>query len=144
VTTSSPAQAAAGPRRVALWITLILVGVVALGVLVQVYLIAAYIFGAGTDALNAHKDLGNALHGVEIAAFIAGLVAWWGRWPRVGLALALPVVGTIQILFSSGDDWVGGIHGLLALAVLGLAGAVSHACRDDLGLTRRRGGGAGR
>lgn len=135
--TSSPAREAAGARRTALWFVLVLVGVVAVGVLVQVYLIASYIFGAGSDALDAHKAVGNVVWGAEVLAMVAGLVAWWGRWPRVGLAVALPVLGTIQILFSGGNDWVGGIHGLLALGVLGLAGAVSHASRRDLGLDRR-------
>jgi hypothetical protein len=130
------APAAVGARRAALWVVLVLVGLVALGVLAQVYLIASYIFGAGTDALDAHKDLGNVVWGVEVVALLAGLVAWWGRWARVGLALALPVLGTIQIVFSGSDEWVGGLHGLLALGVFALAGALSHASRRDLGLTR--------
>jgi hypothetical protein len=136
--TSAPASTAGGVRRVALWITLVLVGVVAIGVLVQIYLIASYIFGAGTDALDAHKDVGNVIRAVEIAVFVVGLVAWWGRWGRVGLALALPVVGEIQIAFTDGDDWVGGLHGLLAIAVLGLTGSLSYAARSDLGITRPR------
>jgi hypothetical protein len=141
---SSPATPVAPARRAALWVTLILVGVLALGILAQVYLIASYIFGAGADALDAHKNLGNAINGVEIAVFVAGLVAWWARWGRVGLALALPVLGTIQIAFSNGDDWVGGVHGLLALLVFALAGTLSHACREDLGLARARGAARGR
>jgi hypothetical protein len=128
---------ATGTRRAALWAVLVLSTLVAVGVLLQVYLIASYIFGAGGDALDAHKDAGNVVHAVEIVTFLVGLGAWWGRWPRVVLALALPVIGTVQILFSDGDDWVGGLHGLFALAVFALAGAVNHAARQDLGLRGR-------
>ncbi len=137
--TSSPTLEATGARRTALWFVLVLASLVVLGVLVQVYLIASYIFGAGSDALDAHKATGNVVWGAEILALVAGLVAWWGRWARVGLVLALPVLGTIQVFFSGSHDWVGGIHGLLALGVFGLAGAVSHASRRDLGFTRTHG-----
>jgi hypothetical protein len=141
MTTARPEAELVGPRRTAVWAVLILVGLVAIGVLVQVYLIASYIFGAGVDALDAHKTMGNVVHGLEVLTFLVALYAWWGRWALATLALSLPVIGTIQVFFADGDEWVGGVHGLLALIVFALAGAISHTCRRDLGLTRPRGGG---
>lgn len=119
-------------RRNALWIVLVLAALVVIGVFVQVYLIASYFFGA--DALDAHQDVGGIVHLVEVLVFIAGAVAWWGNWRKVGMAFALPVIGTIQLAFSDGDEWVGGLHGLLALFVLGLAIELASAARRELGV----------
>ena len=52
------------------WAHLVLaLGVVA-GVFVQVYLIGAYIFGAGQGALDAHKTAGWTVHGFEMLVFV--------------------------------------------------------------------------
>ena len=60
-----------------------------IGVFVQVYLIASYFLGAGTDALDAHKDLGGIVHAVEVLAFLFSLGGYWRRWVDVGWAFAL-------------------------------------------------------
>lgn len=126
-------------RIPALWTQSALAALVALGVAVQVYLIAAYIFGAGGDALDAHKTAGFIVHLVEILTFLVGIGAWWRRWGMVAVAFALPALGTIQVAFSEGDEWVGAFHGLLALAVLALAGVVHvTAMREARALTAAR------
>lgn len=104
-------------RRFGLWAVFVFSAIVAIGVVVQVYLIAAYFFGA--DALDAHGFVGGLIvHGAEVLAFLGALAAWWRRWALVGLAFALPVIGTVQIGFIEGDEWVGALHGLLAMAVM--------------------------
>ena len=108
------------------WAVLILSGLVVVGVFLQVYFIASYFFGAGEDALDAHKNLGGIVHIVEVLVFLAALVGFWKKWPDVIWAFALALIGTIQLGFADGDDWVGGFHGVLALVVLILAGVVSH------------------
>jgi hypothetical protein len=104
---------------------------VAVGVLVQAFSIAAYIRGTGPDALDLHQLGGAATHSIEIVVFVLALGAWWGRWPLVMLALALPVVGTIQVFLIGDTDeaggWVNGLHGLLALVVFLLAVALAQA-----------------
>jgi hypothetical protein len=101
---------------------------VAAGVLLQAFSIAAYARGAGTDALDLHQTGGAITNSVEIVVFLAALVGYWGRWRRVGLALLLPVIGTIQVLLIGDTDesgsWVNGLHGLFALIVLLLAVAL--------------------
>ena len=82
-----------GTQRTFIWINLVLAALVVIGVFVQVYLIASYIFGAGTDALDAHKNLGNIVHGVEILAFLAAIPAYWRRWGEIGWSFALASSG---------------------------------------------------
>jgi hypothetical protein len=106
-------------RRPALWAVLVLSAVVVIGVWVQVYLIASYFFGA--DALDAHKNVGGIVHIIEVLVFLVGIAAWWKNWVMVGTGFALAVIGTLQLSFADGDDWVGGLHGLFALIVLTIA-----------------------
>jgi hypothetical protein len=116
------------------WINLVLAVLVVIGVFVQVYLIASYIFGAGTDALDAHKNIGGIVHLAEVLVFISALFAYWGRWGEIALSFSLGVVGTIQLSFASGDKWVGGFHGLLALFILVLAAIISRRTMRELGI----------
>ena len=116
------------------WAVLILSGLVALGVFLQVYFIASYFFGAGKDALDLHKDMGGIVHLFEVLVFLAALVGFWKKWTDVGWAFALALIGTVQLAFSDGDDWVGGFHGVLALVVLILAAIVAHRTMRALGI----------
>ena len=122
-------------RRTFLWIQLVLAAIVAVGVWLQVYFIASYFFGA-EDALDAHEFVGGVVvHGGEVLGFLAALVAWWRVWSRIGFAFGLALLGTVQIVLS-GDDWVGGFHGLLALAVLVMAVFIMKWNAEALGLRR--------
>jgi hypothetical protein len=115
------------PRRVprairagARWAHLALALAIVLGVFVQVYLIGAYIFGAGTGALDAHRNIGFSVHGLEVLTLLVALVAWLPR-ADVGLSLLMALLGTAQIALASADGWAGGLHPLGALFVLTLA-----------------------
>ena len=66
-------------RRPFVWISLVLCWIVIAGIAVQLYLIAAWIFGE-SGALDAHKFVGGAIvHPAEILVFLVSLGAWWGR-----------------------------------------------------------------
>jgi hypothetical protein len=69
-------------RTVAGWLHLGFAGLIVTGVFVQVYLIGAYIFGAGERALDLHKSLGYTVHGFEVVLFVIALVAWLPRTDR--------------------------------------------------------------
>jgi hypothetical protein len=125
-------------RRIFLWIQLVAAALVAIGVWLQVYFIASYFFGA-EDALDLHQNVGGAVHAVEVLVFLLAFGAWWRNWGRIGHAFGLGVIGTVQIAFSESDEWVGGFHGLLALAVLTMAVFIVKWNADELGLTRGRG-----
>jgi hypothetical protein len=126
-------------RRLFVWASLLLVVAVLAGLVLQLYFIAAWIFGSG-GALDAHKNAGSfVVHPLEIFAFVAALIGWWGTWRNVLWSLALPILGTVQIflvgdLQDPGDGWVHGLHGGLVLFVAALAGMIARRESDALGL----------
>jgi hypothetical protein len=119
-----------GVRRGAGWLHLALALAIVLGVFLQVYLIGAYIFGAGQGALDAHRTVGFTVHGLEVLVFVAALVAWLPRRDLV-LSALLAVIGTVQVSLASAHRWVGGLHALLALVVLALAATLLFRGRRD-------------
>ena len=127
-----PASGVAALQRGAAWLHLALALAIALGVFLQVYLIGAYIFGAGGDALQAHTDVGFTVHGLEVLLFLVALAAWLPR-ADIGLSLLMALLGTTQIALAEAHGWTGGLHPLGALLVLVLAAAI---VRRDL--QRRR------
>ena len=128
---SRASRALHGVRVGARWVHLGLALAVVAGVFVQVYLIGAYIFGAGQGALDAHKTAGWTVHGFELLVFVAALVAWL-PWVELVLSLLLAALGTVQVALANEHRWVGGLHPLLALVVVGLAATLV------LRATRRR------
>jgi hypothetical protein len=119
-------------RRGAAWLHLALALAIVLGVFLQVYLIGAYIFGAGSAALDAHTNAGFSVHGLEVLILIVALVAWLPR-ADIGLSFLMALLGTMQIALASAQGWAGGLHPLGALLVLVLATVMAR--RD---LERRR------
>jgi hypothetical protein len=119
-------------RRVAAGAHLILALAIGAGVLAQVYLIGAYIFGAGPGALDAHRSLGFGVHGLELLTLLVALIAWLPRADR-WLSLALAAIGTVQIALAGAHAWTGGLHPLGAMVVLGLAAVLA-----QRGMRRRR------
>ena len=111
-------------RRIAAWVHLAFALGIVVAVFAQVYLIGAYIFGAGAEALNAHKSIGWTTHGLEGIVLIAALLACLPRTDIV-LSLLLFAVGSVQVALASETGWVGGLHPLLALVVLGLATVIT-------------------
>jgi hypothetical protein len=111
-------------RSAADWLHLTFASVIVVGVFLQVYLIGSYIFGAGPEALDAHRTVGFALQGPELFVLLTALIAWL---PRIDLLLSLlvAIVGFVQAFLASAHQWVGGLHPLLALVVLSFATALA-------------------
>ena len=107
-------------RRGAGWLHAVLAAVVVFAVCLQVYLIGAYIFGAGQGALDAHRTVGFTTHGIECLVLVTALVAWLPR-TDVLLSLALVIVGTTQVALANAHRWAGGLHPLGAMLVLAIA-----------------------
>ncbi len=79
------------------------------------------------------------VHPLEILAFVAALIGWWGTWRNVLWSLALPILGTVQIFFvgdlqDRGKGWVHGLHGGLVLFVAALAAVIARREADALGV----------
>ena len=121
----------AGLRRGADWLHLALALAIALGVFLQVYLIGAYIFGAGSDALDAHRGVGFTVHGLEVLLLLVAVAAWLPR-ADVGLSLLMALLGTTQLALAGAHGWTGGLHPLGALFVLVLAAVIVRRRRSGL------------
>ena len=130
-------------RRRLIWISLVLCSLVVVGIVVQLYLIAAWIFGE-SGALGAHKTIGSAIvHPAEILAFLVALGGWWGNWRNVAVSFSLALLGTIQVIFvGSIDDpsngYLHGLHGGLALFVAALAALIARREARKLGVISAR------
>jgi hypothetical protein len=130
-------------RRVFIWISLALSAVVLVGIVLQLYFIAAWVFGAGDDALDAHKTVGGAVvHPAEVLVFLVAFGAWWRNWRNIASSFALALVGTILVftvgdLGEPGDSWVHGLHGGLVLFVVAFAAYIANREARALGLLGR-------
>jgi hypothetical protein len=111
-------------RNGADWLHLTFASAIVLGVFLQVYLIGAYIFGAGETALDAHRTTGFALQGPELLVLLTALIT---RLPRIDLLLSFlaAITGLVQAGLANAHQWVGGLHPLLALVLLSLAAALT-------------------
>ena len=98
-------------QRIGLWGTVIFAGASVVGIIVQVYLIAGFLFGE-TDWLDAHKDFGMIVHLAYILTFLFALVAAWPNWRLATWPFVLAVLGTIQAFLAGGGD-VDGDNGAL-------------------------------
>jgi hypothetical protein len=127
-------------RRALIWLSLGLSIVVLIGVALQLYFIAAWLFGA-SGALDAHKFVGFAIvHPAEVLIFLAALGAWWRRWGNIGWSFALALVGTVQEatvgdLEKPGNGWLHGLHGGLVIFVVALAAYIARREARALGLS---------
>lgn len=132
----------AGPstwRLTVRWLSVVAASLVVFGVFLQAFSIAAYVRGAGTSARDLHANGGFITHNIEIAVFVLAVLGFWGAWRLVAVALLLPLVGTVQVLLIGDTDstggWVNGLHGLFAIVVLVLAGALVELGRRSLRAT---------
>jgi hypothetical protein len=130
-------------RRPFVWTSLVLCWLVIAGIVVQLYLIAAWVFGE-SGALDAHKFVGGAIvHPAEILVFLISLGAWWGNWRNVGVSFSLALLGTIQVFFAGSlndpkNGYVHGLHGGLVLFVAALALYIARRETRGLGLGATR------
>jgi hypothetical protein len=104
-------------RDGAAWVHLVIAGAIVVGVFAQVYLIGAYVFGAGTGALDAHESVGWIVHSLELLVALLAIVAWMPR-DAIALSVGLAVVGTAQVALAQATAWTGALHPLGALIVL--------------------------
>jgi hypothetical protein len=128
-------------RRAFLWISFVLSIVVLVGIVLQLYFIAAWVFGE-SGALDAHRVVGGAVvHPAEVLVFLVALGGWWRRWGNVAWSFALAFLGTAQVVFvgdveDPGDGWLHGLHGGLVIFVVALAAYIARREGRALGLSR--------
>jgi hypothetical protein len=142
-------------RRIGLWATVAFAALSALGMLVQVYLIAGVLFGEAW--LDLHSDLGKLVHLCYILTFVAALIAGLPGWRPLLWPAVLAVLGSVQAFlageidipfFAQQIDIGGGngvlhaFHGALVPIVFVMALGIARRAWTALGirmLTRRAG-----
>ena len=100
---------------------------VVLLVFVQVYLIAAFIFGE-PGALERHMTVGRIVVFFELIVLLTALIGWRGDRSEIGLSSALFLVGALQASLAKdigNSPWVHALHGMFALVVLMLASLIA-------------------
>ena len=128
-------------KRLLLWSSSLSASLIAVGVILQLYFIAAWVFGEA-DALDAHRGVGLLVWLLQIVVLVSGVVVYWGVWRQAGLSVALPVLGTAQIFFLGNVEdpsenvsgWIHGFHGGLAVFVFLLALAIGYRDLNALGI----------
>jgi hypothetical protein len=134
-----------GARAAADTVFAYLAALLVLGIIVQFFLAGLGVFGIdGKDldkatSLDPHRALGHILAGIAILMFIAALVARTGKtkiWVSIVIALLAELVQSA--LAGGGEDhhWLGGLHALDGVIILGLAGWMHKVSRDRLGFMK--------
>lgn len=135
--------ARAGADTVFAWLAALLV----LGIVVQFFLAGLGVFDiAGhkdledVGQLDPHRAVAHILALIAILMLIAALVARTGN-TKIWVSIALVVlIELVQALLASGGEdhhWLGGLHALDGLVILGLAGWMHGISRHRLGFTKR-------
>ena len=117
-------------QRIGLWGTLVFAALSVIGMFIQVYLIAGFLFGEA-DWLDTHKDFGMLTHLFYVLTFVAALIAAWPNWRATGWPFALAALGTVQAFLAGGGN-VGGdnaalhaFHGALVPIVFVIAALIA-------------------
>ena len=139
--TSEVSGARAGAEKVFAYLAALML----LGVIVQFFLAGLGVFSiAGhkklddVSGLDPHRAVGSALALVALLMLIAALVARASRQAWVSLAL-LVLILVVQTALAAGGDthhWLGGLHALDGVIILGLAGWMHRVSRDRLGFMK--------
>ena len=120
-----------GARRGADTVYAYLAALMLLGVIAQFFLAGLGVFGIDghrdlekATSLDPHRVMGHILALVAILMLISALVARTSKLAMWGsLALAV-LIELVQVLLASGGEdhhWLGGLHALTGVVILGLA-----------------------
>lgn len=123
-------------QRLGLWGTFVFAALAMIGMLIQVYLIAGFLFGE-PGWVDTHKDLGKVfVHPMYILTFLAALVGAWPNWRSTLWPFALAVLGSIQAFLAGGDMSAGvhAFHGALVPIVFVIAFLIAWRAYTALGL----------
>jgi hypothetical protein len=103
------------------------------GVVLQFFLAGSGVFGIepgtglGDSSLDPHRDLGEGLMGMGFVLLLLVLIAWPTRFIRLHYVALFVLASVAQpLLADPGSALLGGLHGLNAVAILGLAGLLAH------------------
>lgn len=139
-TGSAESQALTGARRQVNVAFNYLAALFVVGIFVQIYLAGVGVFGEhnlkieNASRFDPHRAVGEVLGLIAVIMLILSLIARKSRNLMIGaLVLAILVEFAQHALAAGGDSnkWVGGLHALDGLIVLGLGGWLFHASRHN-------------
>jgi hypothetical protein len=122
-----------GARRGADTVFAYLAALLLLGIIVQFFLAGLGTFDLHTqtleksDGFEPHEALGHILAGVSLLMLIAALVARTSKfaiWGSLALVVLIEVVQVVLAANGKDHAWVGGLHALDGVIILGLAGSM--------------------
>ena len=139
--TTTPATPVSGARRGASQVFAYLAALLLLGVIVQFFLAGLGTFDLHdqtlehADSFQPHEALGHILAAVGLLMLIAAIVARTSKvaiWGSLALVVLIEVVQVA--LAANGEDhaWIGGLHALDGVIILGLAGWLHMSSRANL------------
>jgi hypothetical protein len=129
-------------QRIGLWGTLIFAGLAVIGMVIQVYLIAGFLFGE-TGWVDTHRDFGKLTHGFYVLTFLAALVGLWPNWRATAWPFLLALIGSVQAFLAGGGEADGdnaalhAFHGALVPIVFVIALVIVWRAYTALGLGKR-------
>jgi hypothetical protein len=146
--TPAPANEITGARAAADTVFAYLAALLVLGIVVQFFLAGLGVWGIDqhkldkATSIDPHRALAAILAAIAILMFIAALVARTSK-AKIWLSILVAVLAEpVQGLLASGGEhqhWVGGLHVLDALIILGLAGWLHRISRSHIGFMNRSG-----
>lgn len=120
--------------------------------LVLAIVVQFFLAGLGVWGIDGHKDLGKAtsldphravagvIALIAILMFIAALVSRTSKakiWVSIIIAVLAEVVQSLLATGGEHQHWVGGLHVLDGLIILGLAGWMHRISRSQIGFMKR-------
>jgi len=122
-----------GVRNVFFQIYRVLIALIAVACVVQIFLAGRGVFGihgaASLDdqhSLNAHRDLGEIIGIAAIVVFVCALVMWNKRLILWTFILALLAEIVQHATATPKHPWVGGLHPVSGVAILGISAYLAH------------------
>ena len=123
----------AAARRIAWQLYRVLIALIAVACIVQIFLAGRGVFGIHGSAslddqssLNAHRDLGEIIGIGAIVVLILAVIMWDKRLILWTFILALLAEVVQHATATPMHPWVGGLHPVSGVAILGISGYLAH------------------
>lgn len=146
MTEHGSAQEATGTKATADKVFAYLAALLVLAIIVQFFLAGLGVWGIDqrklgkATSLDPHRAVAGVVALIAVLMFIAALVARTSKakiWVSISIAVLAEVVQSLLAAGGEHQHWVGGLHVLDGLIILGLAGWMHSITRSQIGFMHR-------
>jgi hypothetical protein len=143
---TAPAPEASGAHAKADTVFAYLAALLVLAVIVQFFLAGLGVWGIDqrkldkATSIDPHRAFGDVIALIALLMFIAALVARTSKakiWVSISIVILAAVVQSLLATGGEHQHWVGGLHVLDGLVILGLAGWMHSISRSHIGFMNR-------